>query len=133
VIVPRFPIKLRQIEDGVSNTLLVGEKYVNTRFYQEESNYTTNSCSDNNPVFNGYDWDNIRWTKTTHATRGPRYVPTQDNPLTDHGCSMRFGSAHNAIFNAVYCDGSVQTVAYDIEAVAFQLLGMRSDGGVIPP
>ncbi len=132
VIVPRFPLKLKQIGDGTSNTLLCAEKYVNTRFYQEESNYTTNSCSDNNPVFNGYDWDNIRWTKTAHATLGPQYTPTQDNPLTDHGCSRRFGSAHGAVLNAVYCDGSVQTIAYDIDIVAFQLLGMRSDDGVIP-
>jgi prepilin-type N-terminal cleavage/methylation domain-containing protein/prepilin-type processing-associated H-X9-DG protein len=132
VIVPRFPIKLKQIGDGTSNTLLCAEKYVNTRFYQEESNYTTNSCSDNNPVFNGYDWDNIRWTKAAHATLGPQYVPTQDNPTTDFGCSRRFGSAHNSVFNAVYCDGSVQTIAYDIDVTAFHLLGMRSDDGAIP-
>jgi hypothetical protein len=36
------------------------------------------------------------------------------------------------VFNAVYCDGSVQTIAYDIDVTAFHLLGMRSDDGAIP-
>jgi prepilin-type N-terminal cleavage/methylation domain-containing protein/prepilin-type processing-associated H-X9-DG protein len=132
VIVPRFPIKLKQISDGTSNTLLCAEKYVNSRFYQEESNYTTNSCSDNNPVFNGYDWDNIRWTRAAHATLGPQYTAMQDNSVTDFGCSKRFGSIHSSGMNAVYCDGSVQTISYDMDAIAYQLLGMRSDDGVIP-
>jgi prepilin-type N-terminal cleavage/methylation domain-containing protein len=132
VVVPRFPIELRQIEDGTSNTILYAEKYLNSQFYDNDAGYTQNSCSDNNPAYNGYDWDNIRWTKTAHPTKGPAYIPTQDNKTTDYGCSERFGSAHAGVFNAVYCDGSVHAISYDVDPKEFQLLGMRSDGGAIP-
>jgi prepilin-type N-terminal cleavage/methylation domain-containing protein/prepilin-type processing-associated H-X9-DG protein len=132
VIVPRFPIELRQIEDGTSNTILCAEKYLNSQYYDNDAGYTVDSCSDNNPAYNGYDWDNIRWTKTAHATRGHLYVPTQDNKTTDFGCSERFGSAHAGVFNAAYCDGSVHGISYDVDAKEFQLLGMRNDGGAIP-
>jgi prepilin-type N-terminal cleavage/methylation domain-containing protein len=131
-VVPRFPVKLRQIEDGTSNTILCAEKYVNSQFYDAELGYTVNSCSDNNPGYNGYDWDNIRWTKTADPNIGQRYVPERDSVTTDRGCSVRFGSAHDAVFYAVLCDGSVRGLSYDIDRVEFQLLGMRSDGGSIP-
>jgi prepilin-type N-terminal cleavage/methylation domain-containing protein len=133
VIVPRFPIELRQIEDGTSNTILCAEKYLNSLFYDNEYGYTVDSCSDNNPAYNGYDWDNIRWTKTAKATNAGTYAPKQDNKIDDiDGCTERFGSAHAAVFNAVYCDGSVHSIAYEVDGVEFQLLGMRSDGGAIP-
>lgn len=129
-IIPRFPVRLSQIEDGLSNTMLVAEKYVNTNFYGENGGgYSTNSCSDNNPALLGYDWDNIRWTKS----QAPGvYQPEQDNSSTNLGCSERFGSAHPGNFNATYCDGSVQSIAYDIDLVAYELLGMRNDGGQLP-
>jgi prepilin-type N-terminal cleavage/methylation domain-containing protein len=133
VIVPRFPIELKQIEDGTSNTILCAEKYLNSRYYARED-FQTDSCSDNNPAYNGYDWDNIRWTRT--AAKDPneaaQYVPTPDNDTTDYGCTVRFGSAHASVFNATYCDGSVHTISYDVDAKEFQLLGSRSDGGAIP-
>jgi prepilin-type N-terminal cleavage/methylation domain-containing protein len=133
VVVPRFPIELKQIEDGLSNTMLLAEKYVNSLFYTAELGYTTNSCSDNNPAFNGYDWDNIRWTRTFQGTAAQTapYVPQADNTTTDFGCSRRFGSAHSSVFNAVYCDGSVRGISYDVDPAEFQLAGMRSDGGGI--
>jgi prepilin-type N-terminal cleavage/methylation domain-containing protein len=131
-IVPRFPIELRQIEDGTSNTILYAEKFLNAQFYDNELGYTTNSCSDNNPAYNGYDWDNIRWTKTAVPARAVPYKPTADDRVTDIGCSQRFGAAHPSVFNAVYCDGSVHAIAYEVDGVEFQLLGMRSDGGAIP-
>lgn len=132
MIVPRFPIELRQVEDGASNTLLVAEKYVNSQFYDAEVGYRTNSCSDNNPVFNGYDWDNIRWTRTAQPMTGTAYSPEKDNTFTDLGCSQRFGGPHDGSFYGVMADGSVRGIEYEVDRVAFQLLGMRSDGGAIP-
>jgi prepilin-type N-terminal cleavage/methylation domain-containing protein len=130
-IVPRFPIKLKQIEDGTSNTLLLGEKYVNTQFYDVDLGYTVNSCSDNNPAFNGYDWDNIRWTKTGIPASAAAYTPAQDHPVLDKGCSQRFGSAHTSGFNSVSCDGSVMNISYDIDPIAYHFLGSRRDGGSV--
>ena len=141
VVLPRFPVKLKEIEDGTSNTILVGEKFVYTDYYQgDDGGYKTNSCADNNPVFNGYDWDNIRWTRTAvysanNAARAANYTPQQDfprPPLKNDGCSERFGSAHAGGFNAAFCDGSVRNISYDVDPNEYQLLGMRSDGGAVP-
>jgi len=132
VIVPRFPIELRQIEDGTSNTILYAEKYLSSLYYDNDYGYTLDSCADNNPAYNGYDWDNVRWTKTGVPAKAGPYIPKQDNKTDDIGCSERFGSAHAGVFNAVYCDGSVHAISYDVDGVEYQLLGMRSDGGAIP-
>jgi hypothetical protein len=136
-IVPRFPIELQQIEDGTSNTMLYAEKYLNSLFYENDHGYKENSCADNNPAYNGYDWDNIRWTRTGVPATAALFIPKQDSASKvlepeEGGCSRRFGSAHAGVFNAVYCDGSVHALSYDIDGVEFQLLGMRSDGGALP-
>jgi prepilin-type processing-associated H-X9-DG protein len=120
--------------------MLYAEKYLNSLFYENDYGYKENSCADNNPAYNGYDWDNIRWTKTGKAATATvlaRFIPKQDSASKvlepdEGGCSRRFGSAHAGVFNAVYCDGSVHSLSYDIDGVEFQLLGMRSDGGAIP-
>jgi len=123
VNVPRYPIELRQIEDGTSKTMLVGEKYLETRFYVQEDGYNTNTCADNNSLYHGYDWDTVRW-----AAQYDRYLPYNDNQPSPP-CSYKFGSAHAAGFYAVYCDGHVDLVTYDIDPIEYQLLGMRNDGG----
>ena len=100
VVVPRYPVELRRIEDGLSNTMLLGEKYVSPVFYAQESRKS--SCSDNNPAYNGYDWDCIRWMKNS-----PPFLPEVDSDKIDVGCSRRFGSAHAAVFQVALCDGAV--------------------------
>jgi prepilin-type processing-associated H-X9-DG protein len=42
-----------------------------------------------------------------------------------------FGSAHPGGVNAVFGDGSVHTINYDIDAILFNRLGNRSDGEVV--
>ena len=119
-VTPRIPVELRQIEDGTSNTVLVGEKYFN---FQD----TEGGCSDNNSFLQGYDWDVVRWTKRTTS-----FIPENDNDRTDPGCSVRFGGPHPGVVQAVYCDGSVHAISLDIDPVEWQLLGMRDDGGALP-
>jgi len=118
-VVPRLPVELRQIEDGTSNTVLVAEKYLN---YQG-----TGICADNNSLFQGYDWDVIRW-----MNKEGKYLPENDNDRTDPGCSVRFGGPHPGVVQAVYCDGSVHSISLDIDPTEWQLLGMRNDGGSLP-
>lgn len=38
-----------------------------------------------------------------------------------------FGSAHTSEFNAVFADGYVHTIGYDIDGVVFNHLGARND------
>ncbi|MGI9455892.1 MAG: DUF1559 domain-containing protein [Aeoliella sp.] len=115
---PRYPVELRQVEKGTSSTLLVAEKYLSPVYYAEESR--NNSCSDNNSLWQGWDWDVIRWTR-----RLDNYLPQPDTGITE-ACSVRFGSAHTSVFNAVYCDGSVHALEYEIDSVVWETLGTRT-------
>ncbi|MCA9188040.1 MAG: DUF1559 domain-containing protein [Pirellulaceae bacterium] len=119
---PRLPVPLKKVKDGTSKTMLVAEKFLRDEYH--DLSHTINTCSDNNSLYQGYDWDVIRWTKARIAS----YVPQPDTAVEDN-CSVRFGSSHAAIFNAVYCDGSVHGINYDIDTLAFEQLGSRADGG----
>ncbi|WP_425395112.1 DUF1559 domain-containing protein [Aeoliella sp.] len=119
VVRPRFPLKMRQIEKGTSNTLMVGEKFLSPMFYSEESR--DNNCSDNNSLLAGYDWDMIRWTNRRGDT-----VPQPDTGADDV-CSVRFGSAHAGGLQGVYCDGSVHSIEYDIDLLVWERLGSTTD------
>lgn len=49
--------RVRVINDGNSNTYLIGEKYLNPDFYM-----TGKSAGDNQHIFTGHDWDVNRWS-----------------------------------------------------------------------
>jgi prepilin-type processing-associated H-X9-DG protein len=104
----RIGAKISQIIDGASKTALVGEKMMEPRFYDgtcEETgdNPSKGNGGDNNSMFQGYDYDNTRWGYPN---------PDEDGVGNSHS---RFGSAHPGGFHLAMCDGSVQTIDYDID------------------
>jgi prepilin-type processing-associated H-X9-DG protein len=57
------------------------------------------------------------------TTRTTAYSPMQDRPAyTDYN---RFGSAHPAGLNMLYCDGSVRFIEYAVAPALFQRAGNR--------
>jgi prepilin-type N-terminal cleavage/methylation domain-containing protein len=126
VVRPRLPIKISKITDGTSKTLLVAEKYMFVQNYSSDA-VEKDGCSDNNSLYQGYDWDVIRWANARTGL-GKDYTPRPDT-FRDTGCVVRFGGPHSGIFNAVLCDGSVQALSYDMELSEFELLARRNDGG----
>ena len=102
------------IEDGTSNTLLVGEKYVRPDLLGQ------NQPDEDQGWGCGWDWDIMRWgfDPPLRATPG----------LWD---PSRFGSFHAGGMNGVMCDGSVQFFAYNIEKDLFSYLCSRNDGQVV--
>lgn len=131
---PRFPVELRQVSDGTSKTALIAEKYLRFDLYGLDSDYSVNSCADNNSLYQGYDWDVIRWVNSAAGTdirRAPRrdYQPRPDSYDDPDSCVVRFGSVHAAAFNAVFCDGSVQSISYDVDMQPLELQFRRDDDG----
>jgi len=111
------PVTLREITDGTSNTLVVGDKRMNVAElgkWQEDDNegYT---C--------GWDEDTIRTTSRP---------PEADYRGPGDGDEL-FGSSHASLCNFVFADGSVHNVSYEIDAAVFQNLGNKSDGKTITP
>ena len=111
------------ITDGLSNTYMLGEKYINADDY-----YDGLSGSDNETWSVGYDNDICRTTYCPvplPANYVPDHTPIQDTPGYDS--DVRFGSAHANSCNMSFCDGSVQTISYSIDPETNRRLGNRQD------
>jgi prepilin-type N-terminal cleavage/methylation domain-containing protein/prepilin-type processing-associated H-X9-DG protein len=120
------PIAIAKISDGTSHTFLVGEKYLRPDWYEGGSK------SDDKGWTDGWDPDTMRSTC---------FPPFQDSdptgysfpPLNNPGDFFGqdrdvyyFGSAHTGGFNAMFADGSVHTIGYDVDGVVFNGLGTRA-------
>jgi prepilin-type N-terminal cleavage/methylation domain-containing protein/prepilin-type processing-associated H-X9-DG protein len=111
----RSEIKPDQIRDGTSYTIMLGEKYLNPDHY-----YTGLEIYDNENLYTGFNNDNFR------SASAP---PIRDRRgLSDQ---YSFGSAHVGRCNFVFCDGSVQTIGYDVDPAVFANLGNRQDGQTV--
>ncbi len=107
------------IRDGLSNTLLIGEKMVLT------SKYETGDWCDDRGWTDGWDPDLVR------STAYKPYMDQESPSIPDgqnHG--YHFGSAHQGGMNAVFGDGSVHMVSYSIDGNVFNHLGHGSDGSI---
>jgi hypothetical protein len=110
----RSKISTADIGDGVSNTYMVGEKFLDTDLY-----FTGWGNADNHSQFQGFDRDVNRWA-------GPDCPPLQDTPGIDW--QFNFGSAHAAGFYMAFCDGSTQFLNYAIDLEVHRRLANRNDG-----
>jgi prepilin-type N-terminal cleavage/methylation domain-containing protein len=117
IVVPHFAVKLKNVSDGTSHTIMVAEKFLGPEFYGK-GNFTINSCADNNSVYQGYDWDVIRW-----INRRTIYMPMKDT-VGENACSRRFGSPHEVV-HAVYADGHVVGVAFSVDPMVWEAMGTR--------
>ena len=113
----RSLIRANDIQDGMSNTVMVGEKYVNPDQYS-----TGLQPSDNGGLYTGYSNDHSRSTGA---------APMQDQPGYSAVGFCLFGSSHPTSCNFVFCDGSVHAIAYDIRLEVYHRLGNRHDGETI--
>jgi prepilin-type N-terminal cleavage/methylation domain-containing protein/prepilin-type processing-associated H-X9-DG protein len=126
IVRPRLPIEISQITDGTSKTLLAGEKFMYIG-HRSGDRIDVDSCSDNNSLYQGFDWDVIRWANSKSGLSHD-YTPRPDS-YRDTGCVVRFGGPHSGVFNTAFCDGSVQDVSFDIDLSEFELMARRNDDG----
>jgi prepilin-type N-terminal cleavage/methylation domain-containing protein len=133
-------VKMTEILDGTSNTLLLGEKFVATDHYSTASQWGANNT-----------WCTFR--VATHQPRQdqPASTATQDTPVPGFnapGINGRcwpwglgtpsggggyydyWGSPHPSGFQAALADGSVRVIRYDIPLATLQILSNRGDGQV---
>jgi prepilin-type N-terminal cleavage/methylation domain-containing protein/prepilin-type processing-associated H-X9-DG protein len=113
-------VSVAMITDGLSNTYMLGEKYLDTDYY-----YNGDDGADNETMYIGYDNDIYRTTYYNPDDPNTTYTPIQDTPGRSDGA--RFGSAHADSCNMSFCDGSVQTISYSIDPVTHRWLGNRQD------
>lgn len=119
----REVIPARHIEDGLTNTLLVGEK----RMYIGDLGQ--GHADDDQGWADGWDWDIIRWG---HVQPGPDYLLEGKRQVSIDKMTA-FGSSHPGVFIGVFCDGSVRPIKFDIDAEVFRMVCSRDDQQVYNP
>jgi len=114
VMYQRGQCRPAMIKDGLSNTYLACEKYLNSDWY-----FTSQGGADNHPMYQGHDRDVIVGGHPTH------YKPMRDQP----GRELVFvcGSSHPSGFMTVMCDGAVQSISFEIEQQIHWRLSHRND------
>lgn len=115
-VVKRFdPTKFREILDGASNTIMVGEKRLNLSLLGQAQN------DDNEGYTAGWNSDTIRRTDQVPL---PDYLGEGDG-------DKRFGSSHPGVFHVVHADGAVHTLSYTIDEKIFAYLGAKNDAETV--
>jgi prepilin-type processing-associated H-X9-DG protein len=113
----------KHITDGLSKTLLAGEKCLNAAYIGSRQ------ADDDSGYVDGWDWDVVRWA---HYQPTPDWYETADDAQGEASIPFRgaFGSSHPGLFNAAFCDGSVSTVKFDVDFEVFKLACARNDESV---
>jgi hypothetical protein len=79
-------------------------------------------------MYQGYDWDVIRWINSRKTGLNRGYEPKPDD-FGPENCTVRFGGPHVSQFYAVFCDGSVRGLSYDADLAELELLAVINDDG----
>ena len=125
----RTEVKPASIIDGLANTLFAAEKYLNPL------NYTTGTDGgDEYSEYIGCCPDVNRWVPgftSPFNLANPTFTnQSQTMPMQDtvgYTSIELFGSAHATGFNAVFCDGSVKAISFQINPTLWACFGVRND------
>jgi prepilin-type N-terminal cleavage/methylation domain-containing protein len=127
-------VRIAHVKNGLSNTLMVGEKRMNVFAMGQDLE------DDNQGFSTGFDEDTVRSTAVEPYRRGtewrggpplPDFRQQSADQYHDVG-QQRFGSAHVGNFQAVLADGSVHQISYSIDPHVFSYLGNVENRNVIP-
>jgi hypothetical protein len=111
----RSEIRNKDVQDGLSKTYLVAEKNVQSIHYTDGFD-----PGDNETMYNGFDDD---------TCRSALLPPMPDEQ--DAYYNSQFGSCHPGIWSAVYCDGSVHGMGFNIDPEIHKRFANRADGKAV--
>ena len=132
------PVKFSKITDGTSNTFMIAEKFVRSDVYEETGAF---HYSDDRGWSDGWDADSMRLACFVPINDSDAAAFSPSEPLLERYFSddftagginnaiwnvLHFGSPHTGGINAVFADGSVHTLSFDINLVLFNNLASRN-------
>ena len=130
-------VSLRQITDGTSKTIAIGERRVPAAAYDGQPVFGRGEVwkGDDWAMFVGFQDDTVR--STFYDGRTPTHMPRNDSedPANVTGGAQGafarelFGSPHNGGCLFSMCDGSVTSVEFDIDPEVYRQMGARNDDG----
>jgi hypothetical protein len=112
---PALRLILAHVPDGLSNTILVSEKW------RSHAGLRAPTWGDDQGMIAGYDANTVRGGQTGLRRDD---VAISFGPLDQGG----FGSAHPVALNALFADVSVRQIRYGVDPAFFQQLCIRNDG-----
>ncbi len=132
-------VKLRQITDGLTNTIAFGERWIP----QDAIDGAITWRADDWGMYSGFQDDTVRSTyyigySASGVPRPATHLPlstgdTLSNVQASLGTNARleelFGSSHPGVCLFSMCDGSVQGVSFDVDPETYRRMGARADGG----
>jgi prepilin-type N-terminal cleavage/methylation domain-containing protein len=122
--------KFTDITDGLSNTLMIGEKAVCPDYYTSGLTLGDDQgpfVSDERDTYRAAAWNVLR----DEDPLGGAMLPYQDTPGSDN--TFGFGSAHSDGLYFVLCDGSVRFIGYNIDERIWRHLANRKDDKALDP
>ena len=114
----RGVVRIADVTDGTSGTVMVGEKQLNRAMFGRTTDDNESYCT---PGWNG-DWEVYRWGASSPA------ADTNSPSVT--AASRAFGSAHAAGFGCVFADGSVRFIRYTVTPITWRRVCVRNDSQV---
>ncbi len=118
---PRFgtATKPSQVIDGLSSTMMYGEKWLRSTLYEGGDFWDDRGWTD------GYDYDIVRSTALPPRPDDPIYDPDDGNydPFA-------MGGTHPGGFNACFGDGAVHSISYEVDPIVYNRWGNRRDGNL---
>jgi prepilin-type N-terminal cleavage/methylation domain-containing protein len=111
--------------DGTVATLLVGEKCMNVGVLGLAQ------TDDDGGFIEGWDWDTIRWGWFPPSADWFNSNPVSANDGSAIPLHAAFGASHPAGFQAVFGDGSVRQIKYEVDFKLFGYICSRNDGTIV--
>jgi prepilin-type processing-associated H-X9-DG protein len=135
-------IRLAQITDGTSNTLLLGEKWM------RPDQYLYGAWNDDHNLLSSLDPDILRLgllppvrDTNNNPVTGQRVDATINNQCCDwwrdpptsttQRLGSRFGGGHPGAMSALFADGSVRGINFNIDAITFAAICNKGEGAAI--
>jgi type II secretory pathway pseudopilin PulG len=112
---PRYgsATKPKEVTDGLSTTMMYGEKWL------RPAAYFTGDWYDDRGWTDGYDPDVVRSTALP---------PRPDDEIDDGSDPFDMGSTHPSGFNSCFGDGAVHFIVWSVDLVTYNRWGNRRDG-----
>jgi prepilin-type N-terminal cleavage/methylation domain-containing protein/prepilin-type processing-associated H-X9-DG protein len=131
------PVKVGNIPDGSSNTILIAEKYVAI------DRSSGGDVGDQTGAFSYFNSDTVRYAnrpplQDTNSPNGvsdfadsPQYVNPVANNQPFTLVTHPFGSSHPVAMNVAFADGSVRQVRYSVDLDNFKASTGRNDKSLV--